>query len=135
VIVPDPDLELLLSNNILFGPIRVVFPLYLGGGDQVSAVDSFQRDTYFVISLDSTILLSSLTISGPIHTGDGREEGSEGGEEWARTLFPDQAIVAVVGVVCITKSSMTVLEFEKLVAVLSRMTGAGGDEGEKRVTH
>ena len=35
---------------------------------------SFQRFTHFVISLDSTILLSSLMISGPIHTAAKRRE-------------------------------------------------------------
>lgn len=42
--------------------------VYPDDGDQVCDTDSFQRITHFVISLDSTILLSSLTISGPIHT-------------------------------------------------------------------
>lgn len=43
-----------------------------------------------------------------------------------RTLFPDQTIVAVVGVVCITKTSMTVFEFEEFVAVFSGMASAEG---------
>lgn len=42
----------------------------------------------------------------------------------ARTLFPDQTVVAVVGVVGITKSSMAVFEFEELVAVFSGMSSA-----------
>lgn len=45
-----------------------------------------------------------------------------------RTLFPDQTIVTVVGVVCITKSSVTVFEFEEFVAVFSRMSSTGGGE-------
>lgn len=49
--------------------------------------------------------------------------GSE--EDTARTLFPDQTIVTVIGVVCITKSSMTVFEFEEFVAVFSGVASAG----------
>ena len=45
-----------------------------------------------------------------------------------RTLFPDQTVVTVVGVVCITKSSVTVFEFEEFVAVFSGMASAGGGE-------
>ena len=78
-----------------------------------------------MISLDSTILLSSLTISGPIHTAKNERE-PRGERRSAPTLFPDQTIVTVVGVVCITKSTMTVLEFEELVAVFSGMSSAGG---------
>lgn len=49
-----------------------------------------------------------------------------------RTLFPDQAIVTVVGVVCITESSMTVFEFEEFVAMFSGMSSAEkGGESEK----
>ena len=51
-----------------------------------------------------------------------------------RTLFPDQTVVAVVRIIRVTKSSMTVLEFEELVAVFSRMSSAGGSEGEKRLS-
>jgi len=45
------------------------------------AVNNFRCVTYFVISLDSTILLSSFTISGPTHTRVGREleDGTGGG--------------------------------------------------------
>ena len=56
----------------------------------------------------------------------------KGGERKPHTLFPDQTVVTVVGVVCITQASMAVFEFEELVAVLSRMSGAeGGGEYEK----
>ena len=36
--------------------------------------DGFQRLAHFVISLDSTIRLSSFTISGPIHTEEADED-------------------------------------------------------------
>ena len=45
--------------------------------------------------------------------------GLHGSGETVLTLFPDQTIVAVVRVVRITKSSVTVFEFEELVAVFS----------------
>ena len=81
--------------------------------------DGFQRLADFVISLDSTILLSSFTISGPIHTEEGDEDEKAVEENRARTLFPNQTVVTVVGVVSITQTSMTVFEFEEFVAVLS----------------
>jgi hypothetical protein len=45
-------------------------------------------------------------------------------ENVLRTLFADERVVPVVGIVRVTKSSMRILEFEKLVAVLARMTRA-----------
>jgi hypothetical protein len=41
-----------------------------------------------------------------------------------RTLFADQRVVPVVGIVRVAESSMRILEFEKLVAVLARVTRA-----------
>ena len=39
-----------------------------------------------------------------------------------RTLFADERVVPVVGIVCVAKSSMRILKFEKLVAVLAGVT-------------
>ena len=39
-----------------------------------------------------------------------------------RTLFADERVVPVVGIVRVAKSSMRIFEFEELVAVLARMT-------------
>jgi hypothetical protein len=39
-----------------------------------------------------------------------------------RTFFADERVIPVVGVVRVAKSSMRILEFEKLVAVLARVT-------------
>ena len=61
-------------------------------------------------------------------------EGRWGRYEVTRTLFPDQTVVAVVGVVGVTQPPMTVFEFEEFVAVFSGMSGAGGGEGKKRLT-
>lgn len=49
------------------------------GGDQANNPEDFLTFTHFVISLDSTILLSSLTINGPIHTKEENrhEEGCQ----------------------------------------------------------
>ena len=41
-----------------------------------------------------------------------------------RTLFADERVVPVVGIVRVTKSSMRIFEFEKLVAVLARVARA-----------
>lgn len=41
-----------------------------------------------------------------------------------RTLFADQRVVPVVGIVRVAESSMRILKFEKLVAVLARVTRA-----------
>lgn len=41
-----------------------------------------------------------------------------------RTLFADERVIPVVGIVRVTKSSMRIFEFEKLVAVLARVARA-----------
>ena len=41
-----------------------------------------------------------------------------------RTLFADERVVPVVGIVSVAKSSMRIFKFEKLVAMLARMTRA-----------
>jgi hypothetical protein len=41
-----------------------------------------------------------------------------------RTLFADERVVPVVGIVRVTKSSVRIFEFEKLVAVLARVARA-----------
>lgn len=54
-----------------------------------------------------------------------------------RTLFADERVVPVVGIVRVTKSTMGIFEFEKLVAVLARMTRAFLDiynDGARRMT-
>ena len=60
--------------------------------------------------------------------GEDRNEKRRGGgqDELARTFFPDQTVVTVVGVVGVTQSSMTVFEFKEFVAVFSGMSSAGG---------
>ena len=55
-------------------------------------------------------------------SGRGRGGNDEGSV--VRTLFADERVVPVVGIVRITKSSVRVFEFEKLVAVLARVTRA-----------
>jgi hypothetical protein len=48
-----------------------------------------------------------------------------GCERWTgRTFFADERVVPVVGIVRVTKPSMRIFEFEKLVAVLARVTRA-----------
>lgn len=51
-------------------------------------------------------------------------EGGKGKGVMLRTLFADERVVPVVGIVRVAKSSMRILEFEKLVAVLARVTRA-----------
>ena len=41
-----------------------------------------------------------------------------------RTLFADERVVPVVGIVRVAKSSMRIFKFEELVAMLARMTRA-----------
>ena len=58
-------------------------------------------------------------MDGWMSEGEGEGEGV-----MLRTLFADKRVVPVVGIVRVTKSSMGILEFEKLVAVLARVTRA-----------
>lgn len=78
VIVANANLELLLSNDVLFRPVRVIFPFC--GGDQSHTPDGVQWLTNFVISLASTILFNSFTINGPIHTARARGNENVGKE-------------------------------------------------------
>jgi hypothetical protein len=40
------------------------------------------------------------------------------------TFFTDQTVVPVVGIVCVTKTTMRELELEEFVAMLARMPSA-----------
>jgi hypothetical protein len=54
----------------------------------------------------------------------GSKQGSGARNVTVRTLFADERVVPVVGIVRVTNSSMRIFEFEKLVPVLSRVTRA-----------
>ena len=43
------------------------------------------------------------------------------------TFFTDQTVVSVVGIVCVTKTTMGELEFEEFVAMLARVSSAARD--------
>lgn len=67
------NLEFLFPNNVLLGPIRVIFSTSHATISQQSTVLVLQaregrKGTHLTISLDSTIRLSSLTTSGEIYT-------------------------------------------------------------------
>ena len=75
---------------------------------------------YFVISLDSTILLSSFTTSGPTHTSTRvSQKQTSHGSLIPLTLFTNETVITVVGVVRVTQTSVRVFELEELVSVLS----------------
>jgi hypothetical protein len=74
--------------------------------------------------------LSSLTTKVPTHTENKRGQDGIGQRGVVpRTLFADERVVPVVGVIRITESSMGVLELEEFVAVLPGMASAA------RVSH
>ena len=84
-----------------------------------------------MISLASTIRLSSFITSGPIHTVDIRTKvinamsegrGKKGEKKRRPTFFTNQTVVSVVGIVCVTKTTMGKLEFEEFVAMLARVS-------------
>ena len=125
MIIANTNLELLLPNDILFRPIRIVFP---GKKSWISG-QVFSIQAYLVISLASTIRLSSFITRGPIHTVDihtkDNNEVSEGGEKKTMlTFFTDQTVISVVWIVCITKTTMGELEFEEFVAMLAWVSSA-----------
>lgn len=67
MIIADTNFQFLLPNNVLLGPVGIVFPVR----HQISGKKMFcmqDKKAYLVISLDSTILFSSFTTRGPIHT-------------------------------------------------------------------
>ena len=124
MIIANPNFELLLPNDILFRPIRIVFP---GKKSWISG-QVFSIQAYLVISLASTIRLSSFITRGPIHTVDIRTEiindVSEGEKKTMLTFFTDQTVVSVVGIICVTETTMGKLEFEELVAMLAWVSSA-----------
>jgi hypothetical protein len=81
---------------------------------------------YFVISLASTILLSSLTTRGPTHTAlywlhQSLNQGRQ--VDVTLTFFLDKTVIPVIGVVGIT-GSMGVLEFKEPMSVFAGMARA-----------
>ena len=77
-----------------------------------------------MISLASTIRLSSFITRGPIHTVNMRtkvikELSIKEGQRRRLTFFTDQTVVPVVGIICITKTTMGELEFKKFVAMFA----------------
>ena len=77
-----------------------------------------------MISLASTIRLSSFITRGPIHTVNIRTKViKDMSKKWGKrrrlTFFTDQTVVPVVGIICITKTTMGELEFEKFVAMFA----------------
>jgi hypothetical protein len=78
-----------------------------------------------MISLCSTMRFNSFTTRGPTHTDRWLDEWMSGKlffEHGVRTLFADERVIPVVGIVRVAKSSMGILKFEKLVPMLARMT-------------
>lgn len=73
---------------------------------------------YFVISLDSTMRFSSLTTNGPTHTGD-LGQHSSGTQNEPPTFFTDQAVIPIIRVVRISKTTMGVLKLQEFMAVFS----------------
>lgn len=78
MVISNPNFELLLSDDIFFRPIRIVFPekkrnLNVKIWTQVFAT----RLAYLVISLASTIRFSSFITRGPIHTAQVINDMSE----------------------------------------------------------
>ena len=45
-------------------------------------------------------------------------------QTWSRTLFADETVIAVVGVVGVAEATMRVLELQKLVSMLARVASA-----------
>lgn len=63
------------------------------------------RDTYFMISLSLMIFLISAIRTELTHTMERPISSDYGRPCKHRTLFPDKGVVAVVGIVCISRSS------------------------------
>jgi hypothetical protein len=66
MIVANTNFQLLLAHDVFLRPIGVVFPRGWAVRERVKS--QLLTPPYFVISLDSTILLSSFTTNGPTHT-------------------------------------------------------------------
>ena len=107
MVVSDSDFELLPPVLILGWPFRVVFPARVSALPHQTCLDG---QPYFKISLSFTILLISsttreLTNTTIDHACQSAVVLSLGDETAGRTLFPNQAVVSVVGVVGIAGGS------------------------------
>ena len=63
--------------------------------------------------------LSSFTTKGPTHTGKGAMSQAETGQRCPLTFFADETVVPVVGVICISQTTMRVFEFKEFMSVFT----------------
>ena len=118
MVIAKTHFELQLSNNILFRPFRIIFEKknWVSGqnfivtgllSDFTSFYNMFEFFYYEAQSTLSTYAQQSLMTW---------QKGVD--KKRKLTFFMDQTVVSVVGIICITKTTMGELEFEEFVAAV-----------------
>jgi len=97
VVVAYADFQLLTAILVLLRPFGVVFP---GQGKLLSRCGQLQHCTYFKISLSFTIFLISANKVSLTHTNLISKASNR--DFSCHTLFPDEGVVSIVGVVRIS---------------------------------
>jgi hypothetical protein len=126
MVVAYPDLKLLSAVLVLLGPFRVVFP---ARGSAIDRRSVRCRDTNFVISLVLMILLISSMIVELTHTVPILSAPFL--PCWVvdrvpRTLFADQTVIAVVGVVGISCNCASAIANDPEVELCSDVSSPRG---------
>ena len=126
MVIPNPNFELLLPNDVLFRPIRIVFPekkSWVSGPSFV--VTGLLRDlTSFYNTFEFFYNKRTNPHCREMRTKVIINDVSKRGEKRWLTLFTDQTVVPVVGIIRVTKTTMGELEFEELVAMLAWVSSA-----------
>jgi hypothetical protein len=110
VIIAYADLQLLAAVLVLLWPFGIVFP---GRGKFLGQYGLLRHSTYFKISLSFTIRLISANNVSLTHTM--RISNAPNMKFGLHTFFPDEGIIAIVGVVRISGGcAATVPEHAKI---------------------
>lgn len=128
MVVSYANFQLLLSNDILLGPVRVIFPARQDGiTTEQSQMGRRRLTLWFHLSqrFSSTPLQSTVQ---PTLSAKHLWVATTAKEMVLAklTFFADQTIVTVVRVVRITKTTMRVLEFKEFMSVFAWMASTKG---------
>lgn len=104
MLIPNANFQLLTSVLVLLRPLGVVLSGCLGQRKGSSDLAGDNWTTYFMISLSLIMRFTSWIIAALTHTNSLVNSGLHLGVVPSLTLFADQGVIAVVGVVRISNS-------------------------------
>ena len=124
VVSANPNFQLLLPDDVFLGPILVIFPV-----KHRTEVSRYPTSSIFGYSLrDLARLYDPLQLLHNQRTNPHFAKHVSGSvppkNHGQLTLFANQTVITIVGVIGISQTPMRVLEFQELVAVLARVARA-----------